>query len=68
MARAVRSTLQTILAVLLAIPTAVALVPIPSKYQGYVAAVVGVAGAVVVLVVAGWNAVEYRRGSPLISD
>ena len=64
-ARTLRTALQTLVAVCVALPSALAVVPIPDRYNGSVALVVGIAGAVVVLVSAVQNTIEGRRGSPL---
>lgn len=67
-ANVLRTVLQAIVAVCIAIPTALAVVPIPAKYQGYVALVIGIAGAVVVLVTAVQNVIEARAGVALFRN
>lgn len=64
-ANVLRTVLQAIVAVCLAIPTALALVPIPSKYGGAVALVIGIGAAVVVLVTAVQNVIEAKAGVAL---
>lgn len=66
--RTLRTILQTVVAVLVAVPAAISLVPIPDRYDAQVGFVVGISAGLVVLVTAGWNAVESRRGAPLIGD
>lgn len=65
-ARTVRSVIQAIIGFCVALPTALALVPIPDKYQGYVALALGIAAALPVVVSGIQNAIETRRGAPLI--
>lgn len=60
-----RTVVQVLVAVCLAIPSALALVPIPSKYDGAVALVVGIGAALVVIVTAVQNALEARAGVAL---
>lgn len=60
-----RTLLQVIVAVCVAIPAAIALVPIPDRYAAEVAFVIGLAGAVVVIVTAVQNALEARAGVAL---
>lgn len=67
-ANVLRTVLQAIVAVCLAVPTALALVPIPSKYDGAVALVIGIVGAVVVLVTALQNAIEAKAGVALFRN
>jgi len=67
-ANVLRTVLQVIVAVCVAIPSAIALVPIPDQYQGDVALVIGLAGAVVVLVTAVQNAIEARAGTALLRN
>lgn len=67
-ANVLRTVLQMIVAVCVAIPSAIVLVPIPDKYQGYVALTIGIAGAVVVIVTAVQNAIEARAGTALLRN
>lgn len=66
-ARWLRSLLQVLVAVGVTIPTAIAAVPIPGRYHGSVALVVGIAGAIVLVVTAIQNALEAKAGSTLLS-
>lgn len=63
-----RTLLQVIVAVCVAIPAAIALVPIPSKYQRSVALVIGIAGAVVLIVTAVQNVIESAAGVALFRN
>lgn len=67
-ANVLRTVLQAIVAVCVAVPTAIALVPIPEKYQGSVALVVGIAAAAVVLITALQNVIEARAGVALFRN
>lgn len=67
-ANVLRTVLQALVAVCLAIPTALALVPIPSKYDGAVALVIGIGAAVVVLVTALQNVIEAKAGVALFRN
>lgn len=67
-ANVLRTVLQAIVAVCLAIPTALALVPIPSKYDGAVALVIGIGAAIVVLVTALQNVIEAKAGVALFRN
>jgi len=57
-ARILRTIVQVVLAVAAAIPATLAAVPIPSKYDGHVALVIGIAGACVIFVTAVQNGLE----------
>lgn len=67
-ANVLRTLLQALVAVCVAIPSALALVPIPSKYDAAVAFTIGLAGAIVVLVTALQNAIEARAGVALFRN
>ena len=67
-ANVLRTVLQAIVAVCVAIPTALALVPIPSKYDAAVAYVIGIAAATVVVVTALQNAIEAKAGVALFRN
>lgn len=56
--RILRTLVQVVVAVAAAIPAALATVPIPSKYDDDVALVIGIAGALVVVVTAVQNGLE----------
>lgn len=64
-ANVLRTVLQALVAVLVAVPAAIALVPIPDKYAGSVALVVGIAAGAVVLITAVQNAIESSTGVAL---
>lgn len=64
-ANVLRTVLQVLVAVLIAMPIAVAKVPIPDKYQGSVALVLGICAGLVVLVVAMQNVIESHVGVAL---
>lgn len=64
-ANVLRTLLQVVVAVCVAIPTAIALVPIPSKYDASVAFIIGLAGAIVILVTAVQNVIEGKAGVAL---
>lgn len=59
-AKVARTVVQAVLAAAAAVPAALAVVPIPSKYNGAVALVVGIAAALVVIVSAVQNALEAK--------
>ena len=67
-ANVLRTVLQAIVAVLVALPIALAKVPIPDKYAGSVALVLGIAAGLVVVISALQNAVEVRVGVVLFRN
>lgn len=60
-----RTLLQALVAVCVALPLALSKVPIPSKYTGSVALVLGIAAGLVVIISALQNAIEARAGVAL---
>jgi hypothetical protein len=62
-----RTVLQVLVSVAAAIPVAVNLVGIPSRYDGYVAACIGIMGAAVVVVTAVQHAIESATSTALLA-
>jgi hypothetical protein len=67
-ANVLRTVLQAIVAVCVALPIALAKVPIPAKYAGAVALVVGIAAATFVIVTAVQNVIEAKAGVALFRN
>jgi xanthosine utilization system XapX-like protein len=67
-ANVLRTVLQAIVAVCVALPFALAKVPIPAKYAGAVALVVGIATGAVVIVTALQNVIEAKAGVALFRN
>jgi hypothetical protein len=67
-ARVLRTAVQAALAFLVALPLALAKVPIPDKYQGSVALVLGIAAGLVVVISAIQNAIEAFTGVALFRN
>lgn len=59
--RIIRTAVQVVLAVLIAIPTAVAVLPLSA---GAASKAVGMAGGLVVLISAAWNAYDRSQQNP----
>jgi hypothetical protein len=64
-ARVLRTAVQAALAFLVALPLALAKVPIPDRYQGSVALLLGIAAGLVVVISAVQNAIEAKIGRAL---
>lgn len=60
--RIARTVYQVVLALAVAIPAAIAALPIPAAAAAWA---VGISGATVIVVTAGWNAYEQATGKTL---